>query len=110
MRLALIISSIVLATVLGAVPANADKRVAPVIGNSNDPNAGRLTNPVNETGLGPSRKASMPISLPSPAIANDVTELQPPASSLACQNSPVGTDLGSYWLPSGECRLSGARG
>src|SRR5262249_54159642 len=31
---------------------------------------------------------------------------RPPASSLACQNSPVGTDLGSYWLPSGECRLS----
>src|SRR5215471_16750369 len=29
---------------------------------------------------------------------------RPPASSLACQNSPVGTDLGSYWLPSGECR------
>jgi hypothetical protein len=27
---------------------------------------------------------------------------RPPASSLACQNSPVGTDLG--WLPSGECR------
>jgi hypothetical protein len=40
MRLALIILSIVLATVLGAVTANADKRVAPVIGNSNDPNAG----------------------------------------------------------------------
>jgi hypothetical protein len=45
MRLALIIASIVLATVLGAVPGNADKRLAPVIGNSNDPNAGRLTNP-----------------------------------------------------------------
>ena len=30
---------------------------------------------------------------------------RPPASSLACQNSPVGTDLGLYWLPSGECRF-----
>ena len=53
MRLALIISSIVLATVLGAVPANADKRVALVVGNSNDPNAGRLTNPVNDAAKKP---------------------------------------------------------
>jgi uncharacterized caspase-like protein len=48
MRLALIISSIVLATVLGVLPGHADKRVALVIGNSNYRHAGRLTNPVND--------------------------------------------------------------
>jgi hypothetical protein len=41
---------------------------------------------------------------PNPSQRSD-NGRRPPASSLACQNSPVGTDLGSYWLPSGECRL-----
>ena len=48
MRLALIVASIVLATVLGVLPGHADKRVALVIGNSNYRHAGRLTNPVND--------------------------------------------------------------
>src|SRR5262249_2687401 len=34
---------------------------------------------------------------------------RPPASSLACQNSPVRTDLVSDLLPSGECRLKAAK-
>jgi formylglycine-generating enzyme required for sulfatase activity len=48
MRLALIIASIVLATVLGAVPGHADKRVALVIGNGAYKNVAALPNPASD--------------------------------------------------------------
>jgi hypothetical protein len=42
----------------------------------------------------------------SPRSASVRTTVEGRRRRHACQNSPVGTDLGSYWLPSGECRLS----
>jgi haloacid dehalogenase-like hydrolase/Transposase DDE domain group 1 len=46
------------------------------------------------------------ISPRSPTRASVRTTVEGRRRRHACQNSPVGTDLGSYWLPSGECRLS----
>src|ERR1700681_168341 len=48
MRLALIIASILAATVLGAVPGHAEKRVALVIGNAAYRNMPPLMNPRND--------------------------------------------------------------